>query len=833
MKVLLRNYITLYTLIVMVLLQLQSGTANAQQPTATTQKSESGYYLSQYSGISPPQEVEPNTRRKQLRAADNNSSSQNTEVSIESDEQYKEGDVYIATGYVVITYGPSKLQADKVIYNSITGDTTAEGNVIYDPDTYQRITAQRASLNVLNRKGTFYQAMGFTDQTADGSVLNFIAERVEKTGADSYMLYGVSLTACEQATPIWQFQAQEAKLRVDKFVTVRGGTFRVKNFPAFYLPIGSLPIGRSERKSGFLIPSTGSSTQKGRFFQDAYYQTLGRSADLLLRGDLYTKRGVGFGTTFRVRTDELSSLKLGTFTVFDRIIGDDITTSAQDEGGSLFFAKGVQYLPQGFLAAVDVDFTTNLAFRRGFASDIEQVFNPEKRSQLYINKNFATTSGNYSFNFLAENKTDTLFNTRTIFDEDVVTNININIRHFPSLELTGYGQQITNLPLYLSFDATAEGLYRRDLLGKTVDFITPTLVQRFDMSPKLLFVAPDIAGWQIRPAIKLHSTYYSSSLTPNSIQPGTATDLRGVLNGRNIFRRYLDFSLDVRPPALARTFSYDDGTPRFKHIIEPFFTYRKISGVDNFANVIRFDARDAVADTNELEYGVINRFFAPELATDGSVSTHEMLSIALTQKYFFDPNFGNARQDGARNQFFPINTISGFTFGGRARRFSPLNLNVRYRPLAPVSADLRMDYDTLATKVRNVSLTGSLSKRYFSISERFYQSSNVQISPGVVEPGTFPGSLLVTNITLGNERRGYYGGTSFTYDLTNRVDTRTGLRAREGFRRSSNYFGYACDCGTIELSFSTFNVGGFRESRISFSFTLSGIGSFGTDRLQQ
>ncbi|MEW6735152.1 MAG: putative LPS assembly protein LptD, partial [Acidobacteriota bacterium] len=504
-------------------------TTTGQEPESTPSNNGSSHYLSQYA-IDQAQSTDkeqPRTQRKQVRETigkkaqgEENPASSN-ELSVAADEEHKDGNAYIATGYVVITYGTSKLQADKVIYDRITGDAVAEGNVIYDPDPQQRITAQRATLNIYNRKGTFYEATGFTDQTADGAVLNFIAERVEKTGADSYQLYGVSITACEQATPIWRFESEHAKLRVDKSVTARGSKFRVKNIPLFYLPIVQLPLGRSERKSGFLIPSTGSSTQKGRFFQNAYYQTLGRSADLLLRGDIYTERGIGIGSVFRVRTDELSNLKIGTFTVFDRIIGDNTATDARDEGGTLFFAKGVQYLPRGFLAAVDVDFTTSLAFRRAFASDIEQVFNPEKRSQLYITNNFSTSSGSYSFNLLAENKTDALFNTRVAFDDTDASNININTRHSPSLELVGYGQQITTLPLYLSFDATLEGLYRRDLIGNRTDFITPTLVQRFDTSPKLLLALPDIAGWIIRPEFGVRSTYYSSSLTPVAPIPGT------------------------------------------------------------------------------------------------------------------------------------------------------------------------------------------------------------------------------------------------------------------------------------------------------------------------
>lgn len=853
MRVALSYRLFILSLAVIFSLQLQ---VNASDDSKDTKKSDSpvhsNHYLIQSLKQDPPIDTEKQQRKEKRRQAKqsaneetldllqnpNTSSNTNSEAPkqtveaiIESDEQRREGDTYIATGYVVITYATSKLQADKVVFNSISGDAEAEGNVIYDPDTQQRITAEKATLNIYTKKGTFYQAQGFTDQTSDGATLNFIAERVEKTGLDSYTLHGASLTACEQAVPAWKFESNRIGLRVNHSATVKGGLFRFKGIPLLYMPYVALPIGKRERQSGFLIPTTGSSTQKGRFFRNAYYQTLGRSADALFTTDIYSKRGIGFGTVFRARPDELSSIKLGTFTVVDRLFEQEKLPGQQNEGGTLFFAKGIQYLPGGFFAGVDVDFTTSLAFRRTFANDAEQVFNPEKRSQLYIINNFSSSGANYTFNMLAEGKSDTLFNTREQIDFSSDRNIDITVRHLPSFELVGYGQQIANLPLYLSFDTAAEGLYRRERFNETITFITPTIVQRFDMSPKLTLVVPDISGWVIRPEFRLRSTYYTSSLKPSltdlTIQPSF---LRNQLSQENVFRKYAEFSLSIRPPSLAKVYSKPDGSPRVKHIIEPTLTYHNISGINNFNRIIRFDDRDAVANTNELEYGITNRFFVPRETSDGRKTTHEVLSVALTQKYFFDPTFGGALKPGIRNQFFPINTLSGFTFGSQERNFSPLNLNVRYRPLSSISADIRTDYDTSKNKVRNFSVAGSYSRRNFSISERYYKISSLQSAPGVIEPGTFPGSLLVTSIALGNEAKGYYGGGTFTYDFTDRIDGITGVRTRAGLRRSSTYFGYACDCGNIELSLTTINVNGFSETRVSFSFGLSGLGSFGTDQ---
>jgi LPS-assembly protein len=37
--------------------------------------------------------------------------------------------------------------------------------------------------------------------------------------------------------------------------------------------------------------------------------------------------------------------------------------------------------------------------------------------------------------------------------------------------------------------------------------------------------------------------------------------------------------------------------------------YRRLAGINNFDQIIRFDYVDAIADTNEIEFGIANRFF--------------------------------------------------------------------------------------------------------------------------------------------------------------------------------------------------------------------------------
>src|SRR4029453_6990735 len=84
--------------------------------------------------------------------------------------------------------------------------------------------------------------------------------------------------------------------------------------------------------------------------------------------------------------------------------------------------------------------------------------------------------------------------------------------------------------------------------------------------------------------------------------------------GRDLIRKYGEFEFDVRPVALAKNYYGKDSVFRFRHVIEPFLTYRYIKGVDEFNRIIRFDQLDTIVDTNEIEYGVANRFYTRRYA---------------------------------------------------------------------------------------------------------------------------------------------------------------------------------------------------------------------------
>jgi LPS-assembly protein len=747
--------------------------------------------------------------------------------------------IVVYEGNVDARIGTYRLQADKMTVYEAENRVVAEGSVVFDQADQQRITGSRAEWNYRTKTGYFENSTGFSNQTQDGTRIYFTADRVEKISLDTIVASNVQVTACDEDVPKWSFQAGKARIKTGDRVRVYSPKVRVKDIPVFYLPYASVSLKPRDRASGFLTPTFGGSGAKGVRLSTAYYQTLGRSADFTFRSDVYTQRGLGFGGDLRTRANSRSYLNFGFYAVKDRIFGPAEDEAHPDQGGSSLYVEGVHYFKNGFIAASDVNITSNLAFRQVFSDNIQQAISPEETSQVFINKDH----DEYSFNFLARTQVTSLTNAR------------IRIRQLPSVSIDKRPTILNflkDLPVYWSFSGSADGVSRKETVEDLTLFLdevagnpidSPSMVQRLDLHPR--FELPlSFAGWSITTSAAGRVTFYS-----NSLEPAT----RDVLS-RNITRSYGEFELDVRPPAFAKDFRRGDGSFFFRHVIEPYVAYRKVTGVNNFNRIIRFDYVDAVADTNEIEFGIANRFFtrrSTENVSDVRVQEvpgreapllssqpYEALTITIRGKYFFDPFFGGALVPGRRNQFYPINTISGFVYGGVPRRFSPINIDARYRPRRSLFVDVRSDLDTRGGGMRSLSTTFGLAKSWIEVFQSYYYTRAIELVPSLakfqdarglgLEAGTLRGSQWSPAVFLGKRDRGLFGGTSFFFDFQKRPG-----RGDSSLISSTVTLGNSWDCCAVTAQFSTFNVGLRKENRVVFSFRLNGIGSFGTEQIGQ
>lgn len=757
------------------------------------------------------------------------------EVVVYSDKMSVEGtkDARIVkhSGNVDVRYGIYRLQADEITIYEAENRIVAKGSVVFDQGDVQRITGATGIWNYRTKLGFFEDATGFTNQTNDGTILYFTAERVERVSLTEIVVIKGKFTACDEAVPKWSFTADRATIRTNDKLRLKNAKFRIKDVPMVVVPYATIPIKEQDRSSGFLLPTVGYSKRKGGRISTAYYQTLGPSADITFRGDLYTSRGIGYGADLRTRANSRSFFNAGFYAVKDRIFGPNASAAYPDQGGSIIYAEGVHYFPNGFTAAADVRLTSSLAFRQEFSDGIQQIISPIEVSQVFVNKSW----NDYTLNLLARTQVVSIPNVRE------------KTRNLPSINFEKRPSMLSFLNgVYFSFKTSLEGVSRREEVDDVALYrqmtgsdpvMTPSLAQRFDIYPQVT-VPFQTKYVNFTASAAVRATYYSNSFN----------DMRQVV-GKDVFRKYGEFTFDVRPVALAKNYYGKDNVFRFRHVIEPYATYRLVRGVNNFNRIIRFDYVDTATNTNEIEFGVVNRFYTrrygeavtPETQrllltrTSGNkdMQPYEVFTVAVRGKYFFDKTFGGALIPGQRNQIEPITALSFYTFGGVPRRFSPLNIDATYRPQRTIFINSRMDVGITGGGLRAISATIGYEKPLFKLFQTFYYTRAVTLIPSLAqyanrdgkEPGTLRGSQWSPSVFLGRRDRGLYGGASLFFDFQNR-------RAAQQIPLISSLMtvGYAYDCCSLALQYYTFNVGVRKENKLVFSFRLNGIGSFGTEQ---
>ncbi len=512
----------------------------------------------------------------------------------------------------------------------------------------------------------------------------------------------------------------------------------------------------------------GNSTSKGRVFSEGYYQTLGQSADVTIYGDYFTLRGLGIGGIFRARPSPRTRLYLQAYGINDKL----------GQGGANLVVDGESLLSNDMRAVARINITTNFLFRQAFSDTFKSATIPQDNSIIFLTRNVDAHSANISVQ-----RDEVIFPVRSLV-----------IGKVPSLEFSSLGQPLGQTPFIFYMDASLAGFSRTDSVLKT-----PKLVQRMDFYPRMALRLPALAGFSLAPTAGLRETYYGARTTggPN---PEVVPE--------NLNRQYAEFVLDLRTPTLERDFD-TSWLGKFKHVVEPVATYRRIYGIKHLDETIRFDELDPIADTNEIEYGIVNRIFRSREVKPGVKQEFEFLSISLTQKYYFDPTFGGAFQPGESNNFYPLNTLTGFSSSGTLRSLAPTNFVARISPTDTISYDVRADFDTKVQRLRDASLSAYWQKG------RIY-AAGTYFKVQALEPGTFDSHQIQGQFGYGSPLHGFSASLALSYNIY----TSTLLT-------SHSRVNYMWDCCGLAMEFQQFDLGLRTETRINFSFTLKGIGSFG------
>ena len=777
------------------------------------------------SAEAPATQNAPPSRPPQSQAAP-----EREEVTIHAREQEKDGAIYKLRGDVEIDFRSLIFRGDEITYNSATGEVTATGHLSLDggPND-EHIEASHGTFNIRSETGVFFDVVGTTGVRLRGphvtltssSPFTFTGKRVEKTGPSRYVLYHGSVTACELPRPKWTFNAGKIIVDVGGEAQMYNSTFRIERVPVIYLPFAQHPVDTLGRSTGFLVPTVGTSSRKGLVLGDAFYWAINRSSDATVGAEYFSKRGWAEHGDFRWRPSADSYLKIHYFGVIDR----GLAPLNIKQGGEDATLDGASEFPHGFRGVAAIEYLSSFVFRLAFTEGFSQTVNSEVKSNIFASKNF----NGFSFNSLFSRYQ----NFQSTTPGDVVT-----ILHLPTFDFSSVDRRIANSPVYWSFDTAAEGLSRSQ-----PGFVTPTGVERVDLYPRaslpLLF-----HGWTLRPDVGARDTYYSARLNPSSTI--------GAPVENDVNRRALLTSVEVQPPALSRIFNRRILGHKIKHTIEPRVTYEYVAGVNNFAKIIRFDDRDILSDTNDVEYSLVQRLYAKHVARDecnnaskagadgaaatarlqvasdcASPSAREIVAWEVKQKYFIDETFGGALVNGKRNVFTATDEFTGIAFLTGPRRLSPIVSRLHVHPTNNSDITWQLDYDNQRGRINasTVLLNYRVGDIFAGAGHAFLLVPGELASNNPV-PLVTPEKFNQYRLLLG------YGNPS---KKGVNAALNVGFDANLSFLQYAAFQGsYNWDCCGLSFEYRRYALGSVRnENQYRFAFTLANIGTFGNMKRQE
>jgi LPS-assembly protein len=775
------------------------------------------------------------------------------EVTIKALQQEKHGDVYKLDGDVEILFQSYVMRADHATYNDATGDAEATGRVVFDGGPHDaHLTAARANYNVKTETGIFYDVAGTFGAVVRGQTVVLttsnpffiIGREVHKVGRNRYIVTRGSITSCTEQSPTWTFNAEKIDVVAGEDAKLYHSTFRLLKLPIFYFPYTQAPANTMSRTTGFLLPAMGQSSTKGFILGDSFYWAINRSNDVTVGAEYFSSRGWSQTAQIRMRPSENSSLEVHYFGVVDRGTnvqqvqnGKEVTVH-QDQGGEDVRLIG-ETSRDHWRAVANFEYLSSFLFRQAFSETYTQAVNSEVKSVAYVSHNLA----GYSLNAGAGRYQN--------FYQDALTNSysnQIKILHLPMAEFNGLEQHIPETPFVWAVDASAGGLQRSE-----PGFVTANLVGRLDLRPRVALPLK-WSGWELRPEVAVHETLYTQQVTTSTGNP------LGTASGDELNRRDVEASIELRPPALEKVFDREIFGRRFKHVIEPVFTYSYTTGVGNFQHIIRFDQTDIVSNTSEFQYDLIQRIYGRRRSTqhepgceapaptngrpeklppgyiagvsvvrprceDESNSTRELLSWEVKQKYFVNEGFGGALVTGRRNVFTTTGELTGMAFLDTPRTWSPVISKLRIQTSANTDVQWQLDYDPVHGRINSSATSAEyrLGEYFLGLSHSFFHV------PADIVTATLGSQPLVFNqfrylVGYGHpNKRGFAGGFSAGYDQNS-----------DFLQYAAAQSSYNWDCCGLSFEFRHIDVPGVHvENQYRFAFTLANIGTFGNLRKQE
>lgn len=509
----------------------------------------------------------------------------------------------LATGNVEITRGTARLLADRVELNRDTGDTVAEGRVIFY-DGEDRLTGRRIEYNVKSGTGVVY------DGEAHASPYYRIGgERMERLDASRYRIRRGIFTTCEADPPAWSFHFLSGHADLEELIWGTGGSFWVKNIPLIpFIPFFAAPVKR-ERQSGFLFPRFGNSSSRGNYVEIPYFWAISDSQDMTITPSFFEERGVGGSLEYRYL---LSATNRGEVSGFylNEMFRDEPRGDGADRNRGWASIKHDWTIAPGLGFRADVNGVTDDLVFRDYGDPLPQRSAQRVESNVFVTKSWPTW-----------NLVGNLF-----FYQDLTTRRPVELNRLPEIRLDGVRQPLPGVPGVLYEVQSSATYFVRDVGSDG---------GRLDVRPRVSRPTSVLGFFTVSPFVGGRATGYDTTVTGTRVTREGFTVEETEDEAR--LRSLLELGTDVEARA-ARIFFWDGfgGIDAVLHSIEPRVNYTWIDG-SNLTRLPQWTSGiDDVRRASLTSYSLTNRLRARTVAPEGTEPQRwELMRFVLGHSYDF------------------------------------------------------------------------------------------------------------------------------------------------------------------------------------------------------
>jgi lipopolysaccharide export system protein LptA len=717
-------------------------------------------------------------------------------------------DHYRLTGDVVLSQGTTRFYADVVDYYPQTNRVVATGNVLIQQVDHQ-IAADRADFNAVTSLGTFYNARGFASLGVKADIsqfgtlhpdVQFYGETIEKTGPQTYLIKNGGFTTCAQANPRWEMTSGSIKLRVDHYALLRNMLLRAKGVPVLFLPALYYPIGSSNRQTGFLMPSYGSSTLKGQIISNGFFWAINRSRDLTILHDFYSKQGEAVSGEYRY-VSVLGSGNLQT-SFIDNHSATYVTNGASNTvpGAKSYQLNGnlSQGLGGGWYAQARANYFSSIQVQQTYSANINQT---SQRN---------TVLGGSVTGALAGYRITGTYDRQEYFTGTTVSTVRGSA---PKLDVTRPDRLIANSPVYFGVASEYVHLVVQNKDTSAAPPVTTANIDRVDIQPVIRFPFTRLPFLSLNTSLMWRNTFWSNSLasvwqapamgsliTPN---PFTAADF--IPSTAGISRRFFEMTANANGPTFVKI--WDSSNKRFKHSIEPFVQVTHRTAINNVNQIVKNDYVDSIAGgMTQYAYGATTHLYTKRTDAGPLAVSREILTATVQQTYYTDT--AGILQD---QQYRTTNTAP-------PTHFSPVSLTVSATPKPEVTSTYRAYYDGRYGRFQQMSADLSWSSSRLTETTAW---NRVMFSPDLSGQNQLAAlSQYLTTYTAVRLLQNRYGIIhSFNWDVHNRNI----LQQRFAGYYNAQCCGFTAEYQTFDFSRLGTAVGIQKDHRFHFAVTLAGI----------